>query len=203
LLNLVLFMNFVIAILSSTFAYYDSKKLGLYYEVIIGMFSTLDFEERYGFAVCAQPPFNLLILPFQIIMFYPFPEEKLIYYNDKLCRILYFPIALVITLVFSLINMLLVPFAYLAHVYALTMTILNSDETIDELSEKLWRIVTIIKFMIAGPFMMLTSIPVDTYVFFINMYTKAWDADHEVDDKIFTKKSIDILVASINKVIED
>lgn len=36
LFNTVLILNFVIAILSSTYAFYEDKKLGLYYEVIVG-----------------------------------------------------------------------------------------------------------------------------------------------------------------------
>jgi len=53
LINMVLFLNFVIAILSSTFAYYETKKLGLYYEVIVGLFPSMEFDERYGAVVCA------------------------------------------------------------------------------------------------------------------------------------------------------
>ncbi len=36
MINMVLFLNLIIAILSSTFAYYEDKQLGLYYEVIVG-----------------------------------------------------------------------------------------------------------------------------------------------------------------------
>jgi hypothetical protein len=67
LINMVLFLNFVIAILSSTFAYYDNKRLGLYYEVIVALFPAMEYDEKYGAVVCAQPPLNLLIFPFQWI----------------------------------------------------------------------------------------------------------------------------------------
>ena len=64
LINLVLFLNLVIALLSSTYAYYEDKQLGLYYEVIVALFPTMEFDEKFGAVVCAQPPFNLMILPF-------------------------------------------------------------------------------------------------------------------------------------------
>ena len=64
LINTVLFLNFVIAILSSTFAYYEDKQVGLYYEVLVALFPAMEYDERYGAVVCAQPPFNLMILPF-------------------------------------------------------------------------------------------------------------------------------------------
>lgn len=64
LINMVLFLNFVIAIMSSTFAYYETKQLGLYYEVLISNFPAMEYDDRYGALACAQPPFNLMILPF-------------------------------------------------------------------------------------------------------------------------------------------
>jgi hypothetical protein len=41
LINLVLFLNLVIALLSAVYAYYQDKKLGLYYEIIVGMFPSM------------------------------------------------------------------------------------------------------------------------------------------------------------------
>ena len=64
LVNTVLMLNFVIAILTSTFEYYDNKQLGLYYEVIVGIIPSMEYDEKYGSLICAQPPFNLLIFPF-------------------------------------------------------------------------------------------------------------------------------------------
>ena len=42
--NMVLLLNLIIAILSSTYAYYEDKKLGLYYEVLVGKFSVMEFD---------------------------------------------------------------------------------------------------------------------------------------------------------------
>ena len=60
----VLFLNFVIAILSSTYALFEDKKIGLYYEVLVGLFARLEWDDLYGAVVCAQPPTNVLLLPF-------------------------------------------------------------------------------------------------------------------------------------------
>jgi hypothetical protein len=79
---MVLFLNFVIAIMTSTFAYYESKKLGLFYEVIVGTFNTLDYDDRYGYAVCAQPPFNILLLPLIPFIFNPQSDEELKKLNE-------------------------------------------------------------------------------------------------------------------------
>lgn len=62
-INMVLILNLVIAILSSVYAYFEDKRLGLYYEVLVGKFSVMEYDERYGSAACAQPPLNLMIFP--------------------------------------------------------------------------------------------------------------------------------------------
>jgi hypothetical protein len=82
LVNMVLFLNFVIAILSSTFAFYENKRLGLYYEVIVGLFPSMEYDERYGSIVCATSPFNLMIAPFQWITLFPLNDKVLLWFNN-------------------------------------------------------------------------------------------------------------------------
>jgi hypothetical protein len=53
IVNTVLFLNLVIAILSSTYALYEDKKLGLYYEVIVAQFPAMEFDDKFGFIPCA------------------------------------------------------------------------------------------------------------------------------------------------------
>lgn len=50
---MVLLLNLIIAILSSTYALYEDKKIGLYYEVLVGKFTAMEFDERFGAAACA------------------------------------------------------------------------------------------------------------------------------------------------------
>lgn len=53
LINMVLLLNFVIAILSATQSKFQDKQLGLYYEVIVAKFPSMEWDEKYGAAVCA------------------------------------------------------------------------------------------------------------------------------------------------------
>ena len=119
LVNLVLLLNYVIAILSSTYAVYEDKKLGLYYEVIVGSFPTMEYDDRYGAIACAQPPFNMMLLPFQWITVFPLSDEFLIKYNQFLCHALYILIACVITSIFTVLNIIYVPIAYVGHTITL------------------------------------------------------------------------------------
>jgi hypothetical protein len=51
----------------------------------------------------------------------------------------------------------------------------------DELSEKLQRIVTIFKFGIIGlPYLLATCV-IDLVKFYMNLYTKPYDADEKID----------------------
>ena len=72
---MVLLLNLVIAILSSTYAYYEDKKLGLFYEVLVAKFSVMEYDDNYGVVACDQPPLNLMILPFWWITLLPWSEE--------------------------------------------------------------------------------------------------------------------------------
>jgi hypothetical protein len=53
LINTVLMLNFVIAILSSTFKNYEGIKIGLYYNVLIELFAKMSWDDTYGCLVCA------------------------------------------------------------------------------------------------------------------------------------------------------
>lgn len=91
--NMVLILNLVIAILSSVYAYFEGKRLGLYYEVLVSKFCAMEYDERYGSVACAQPPLNLMIFPAQWIIIFPLPDSFLRTYNEILCFLLYLPIS--------------------------------------------------------------------------------------------------------------
>ena len=115
LVNAVLILNFIIAILSSTYAYYENKKLGLYYSTLVSKFSLMQFDEKYGAICCAPPILNLILVVLWPISFIPCirnNEEILIKYNYLLCYILYLPIAITFTVFFMVIDACLVPLAY-------------------------------------------------------------------------------------------
>ena len=68
--NLVLMLNFIIAILSDTYTNLGSIKNGLYYDELITAFPLQDWNEEYGMLICAQPPFNVILPLFIPTMLY-------------------------------------------------------------------------------------------------------------------------------------
>ena len=191
LINNVLMLNLVIALLSSVYTNFEDKQLGLYYEALVAVFPTLEYDNKYGAVVCAAAPMNLLIVPFWWITILPLEEEFLKKYNTFLCNILYLPIAIVFTIWFFIVTTCYVPVAYLAHSLALIKTLTNGDETMDELSEKLQRALTIVYFILAGPIVLVFSIPIDTFVFFYNLYTKPV-GDPDDDKDLITDNGLEI-----------
>jgi hypothetical protein len=78
LINTVLMLNFVIAILSSTFKKYENIKIGLYYNVLIELFDKMSWDDKFGCLVCAQQPFNVWLAVFSPLMvIFSKREEKL------------------------------------------------------------------------------------------------------------------------------
>lgn len=64
----------------------------------------------------------------------------------------------------------------------------------DELSEKLERVYTIIKFILGGPFILYGSCCLDLVKFWRNLYTKPLDADLVLDPRLLTRQSIELFV---------
>jgi len=85
-----------------------------------------------------------------------------------------------------------VPFAYVTHTIALIQTLTDSDETMDDFDEKVARFFTIIKFMILGPMYLLMSIPLNSFVFFYNLYTQEPERNDQ-DVNLVTKENIEML----------
>ena len=107
-------LNFIIAILADTYTKLSKQSLGLYYDGLISRIAIFEDDKFYGGLIVGIPPFNTLALP--ILPFYLFvkDENKLRIVNDGFTKILFVPAALVETIVFFVLSIAIVPFAYLA-----------------------------------------------------------------------------------------
>ena len=114
IINLVIMLNFIIAILADTYSNLSQNRLGLYYDGIIARIPIYEDDDRYGGLIIGTPPFN--ILAFIMIPFYVFvkDEDTLRRGNNVFSMILYAPLALVFTAIYMTCSLALVPFAYLA-----------------------------------------------------------------------------------------
>jgi hypothetical protein len=187
--NLVLLLNLIIAILSSTYAYFEDKKIGLYYEVLVGKFAKMEFDDRYGAAACAQPPMNLMIAPFQWLLIVPCLSDRFLRaYNQFLCLLLYLPLSLFFTVIFCVLNVILVPWAYVRCVYGLLRKATAALEpepakcghsAVTREEGHLW--ISLLQFTIFGPIILSLSIPVDCYVYYYNLYSKPEEPQYALE----------------------
>lgn len=107
-------LNFVIAIQADTYSKLKAESLGIYYDGIIARIPIYEDDPRYGGLIVGTPPFNvfaILMIPFYVLVK---DEQKLIRVNDIFTKAMFAPIAIMITALFMAINLVLLPFAYVA-----------------------------------------------------------------------------------------
>ena len=114
---MVLLVNLIIAILSETYQRLSIQKLGLYYDGVIEVIPAYKYKKFYGALIAACPPFNLLVLPFLPFFAFTNKKTKVRRLNNALVKVIFFPFALIYASLFSLINILMWPLAYVVTIY--------------------------------------------------------------------------------------
>lgn len=117
LINNVVLLNFVIAILADTYSKLAKESLGIYYDGIISRIPIYEDDIRYGGLIVGTPPFNILALPMIPYYMLETNQKRLRRVNDIFTKVMFVPLALIITAIFMVQNLILLPFAYLAAIY--------------------------------------------------------------------------------------
>lgn len=170
LIMMVLFMNFLIAILSSVFSRYENQKQGLYYEVLVSKLNRYQFDDKYGSIACAILPMSILVYPMHwltsLFSDSEFGQSIKRRINNFICHILFFPYAVLTTLLFFIVTSCIVPFAYVKQLLRTAACISSAKRNKD----KLTRLQALIKFALAGPFILCTAVMVESVAFFVFLY---------------------------------
>ena len=127
----------------------------------------MEFDERYGAIACAQQPLNILIIPFAWLFFFIKDDETLKKFNSFLCHLMYFPIAVTLSVCFTVFNTLLMPISLLSHLLSLTLQIFDT-KTSESLCQKVGNV---FKFMVVGTLFLLMALILDPIKFAYNLYT--------------------------------
>ena len=117
IINCIVLLNFIIAILAATYSKLSESSLGIYYDGIIARIPIYEDDIRYGSLIVGSPPFNFLS-----IILVPFfccikNEERLKSINNAFTMLMFFPLALLLTIVFMVLNVTMLPFAYLTAIF--------------------------------------------------------------------------------------
>lgn len=59
----ILILNLIIAILSNTYAMFDTKSIGLYLSKILNSRDEFDYDKNYGAFLLSMTPLNVVVLP--------------------------------------------------------------------------------------------------------------------------------------------
>lgn len=167
LINIILMLNLVIAILSQSFQNLASYTNGLYCDTLVKSFAAAEWHDRYGCLACANTPLQVTYLLMVPAIMTAFTDEDVKWRNETLATMLYFPIALIITTLFSVFTVVYAPFAFLLHTVTL-FSKMYGDKC-------LRNIMAFLTFVILGlPVMMITSL-MDIPAFFENLYSQPVD----------------------------
>ena len=107
LISLVLLLNLLIAVLSSTFSQLESHGVGLYLQSLIDEFPRYAYHRSLNFLTFRVPPFNILSL-----LFLPCARRPSSKCGIVLEGIYYLPLYLVVLAGVLITDLILFPFAY-------------------------------------------------------------------------------------------
>ena len=113
-LNNILLLNLLIAILSSTYAQLEDKKLVLYINEILKLRPASEYDRRCSSLVSTFAPWNIIALIFTPAIMFTKDPIKL---NLALFHIEYIPVFILLFIIYLIGNVLILPFAYLKGIY--------------------------------------------------------------------------------------
>ena len=159
----ILILNLLIAILSSTYAMLENKKLVLYINEILKLRSSLEYNERASGLISAFPPWNIFPLLLSPLYFVKKDTRKL---NTVVCHVCYVPVMLTITICFVIYNLLLLPITYLKGVLV-KLQLLFSRKVETSFSHRVFKLAV---FIFIGLIIVLLNFCVDLYMFLVHLY---------------------------------
>ena len=176
IINNILLLNLLVAILSSTYALLETKKMVLYINEILKLRNSLEYDRNCSSLVSSFPPWNLISLVFlPLIMIFKSP----VYINNIVFHLNYIPLLLLVSVAYICSNAILLPFAYIKGIYETMLQIWVADQD----TNLLLRILRFIFFLLFGSFLLVLNMIADTVAFFIHCY------QHKMSYRKLFKKS--------------
>lgn len=112
-INMILIINLLIAIMSDTYASLNDVRTGLYWGTIIKEMPKFAYHKQYGTLSMIPFTFSWLSLIMVPIVFLVKDPQSLETLNEYCLNVAYFPVALCTLAFFMVVNLILLPFAYL------------------------------------------------------------------------------------------
>ncbi|CAI2385480.1 unnamed protein product [Moneuplotes crassus] len=165
IVSAVLLLNFLIAILSSTYTFLEEKRDGLYIEEVILHMQRYGYHPLYSSIVSVTTPFNAFFLPLTPLLL----SARSRYLNSALQHIQYIPIAIVVTILFFCVSLILIPLSFLVQLFIkFRRSLLYSKG--DCSRGHYWYIIDYLLFVLLGIPMLIFSVAIDTFNFAYELY---------------------------------
>lgn len=189
LINLVLMLNFVIAIMSSTFGNFEKVSVGLYMSTLIDAFPTRHWDDEFGSIACIATPISFIhfiALPMYLVVDSCCPKY-LIRINMFISHLIFLPIGIFIWISLVFINLLLIPVAYLVQLWRIFMQLVFTT------GSRLEHFGSLFLFLFIGPLILIASFFIDAVSLLVNIYNIPKELDLEVNPNILSEQSLQTL----------
>ena len=161
--NMIL-INLIVAILANTYNIFDQRSTGLYLSKILMSRDELNYDINFGSFLCALPPLNLVQLPFlPVALSFRDNDEKLIKLNEYVMLIQYVMFMLIFQTLFTLVSIILIPFAWIVGTIDKARSIKPTDTTKDIVRN-------LVAFAVLRPLILVLDIFADVYYFWQVMF---------------------------------
>ena len=162
-INNILLLNLLIAILASTYGLLESKKDVMYIIEILKLRSSLEYDKNCSSLVSTFPPLNFIISlfsPFFLALKNSKPLNKFLFHLE------YIPLLLLSSVFYIVMNLLLIPFAYVKGIFVNLYFIFYEEQE----TTLLYRVFRFISFGFFGIPILLLNFCADLIVFYIHCY---------------------------------
>ena len=108
LFTMIMLLNFLIAILSNTYANLNDVQIGLYLRKVLYLRQRSNYDERFSSIIYALPPLNIIsFLMLPLIAYFRSPKL-----NDLILIFQYIPVWATAIFIFLILSVSMIPFAY-------------------------------------------------------------------------------------------
>jgi hypothetical protein len=170
ILNVIVFFNLIIALLSNIFETYKNYSLQLYIQKKLEIRKKYyDDEERFNSLLVSYFPFNILTFPFGFVLLFMRDQTRTKKLNKLIMYINFSFYAFLYTICFTLMTLFMLPLTYVKICYSKFVQIF-----VDEIQQyfKAYKIMSFVFYIIFGLFFQLKSVGFDVIIFFKELWKK-------------------------------
>lgn len=203
IINIIIFVNLIIAFLTNIFDKLRSNSQELYIQkkILIREFY-YNTNKCYNSLLKAIFPLDVILIPFSLVFFFLKEEEQIIKYNNFLNYFIYAFYIAAYTLGYFLINIFIIPITYFKICLTKVIQIFLNDK---QNYFKIYKIISLIGYIYTGLFIQFYSLFKDTIIFIRELFKQRLPKIIDTEDsgmvQVLRKNAI-VLIKLSEKILE-